>query len=301
LDPKPGESINLDVAAPGTAIVTGKVKLPPNTPMPKDEGLRYSENDLIARAAGIAPLRDIADAGFDARKGWRRVWQITTEGETYRASLRHWWVFLSRDGEFRIYGVPPGDYDLSIDVTGQSSYGQLAQKVLRFTITAEDAARGTRSLGEIPLDPPTIPKIGAAPSLRFERPDGTTGSLEDLRGHWALVKFWAGWHRESGEYQALLQDLKKRHAAQNPVSLDLSLDSDPAQWQTALRRLNLPGQQGRIGATGDGLVARLPEYWLLDPSGKLVERVGAAEELAAEMEKYRKEEEEKSKHKSPEK
>ena len=301
MEPKPGESIDLDYAGAGTAVITGKVKLPPHAPMPKDEGLRYSENQLIARATGIAPLREIADAGFDARKGWRRVWRITAEGETYRASLQHWWVFLSHDGKFRIFGVPPGEYDLAIDVTGQSSYGQLAQKVIRFTVTAEDAARGTRSLGEIPLDPPTIPKIGVVPVLRFERPDGTTSSLEDLHGHWTLVKFWAGWHREAGEYQALSQDLKKRHAGRDLVSLDLSLDSDRAHWQAALRRLNPPGQQGRIGAAGDGLVARLPEYWLLDPAGKLVERVGAAEELAAEMERWRKEEAEKSRRKPPDK
>ena len=303
LDPKPRESIELDYAGTGTAVITGKVKLPPNTPMPptpNDEGLRYSENNLIARATGIAPLGEIADTGFDASKGWRRVWRITAEGETYRASLRCWWVFLSRDGEFRIYGVPPGEYDLAIDVTGQSSYGQLAQKVIGFTVTAEDAARGTRSLGEIPLDSPTIPKIGVVPVLRFERPDGATGSLEDLRGHWTLVKFWASWHRESGEYQDLLQALKKRYAGRNLDSLDLALDDDPAQWQAALRRLSLPGKQGRIGGPGDELVARLPEYWLLDPSGKLVERVGAAEELAAELEKYR-QEAEKSRHKSPNK
>jgi hypothetical protein len=76
-----------------------------------------------------------------------------------------------------------------------------------------------------------------------------------------------------------LRKLQEKFAAHGLAVLGLSLDDDPAAWQAALKRLDLPWPQGRIAASG-AAVNSLPEYWLLDPAGKIVAKVYDLDELA---------------------
>ena len=220
--------------------------------------------------------------GFDARQGWRSIWRTTFEGRTYLSTLRHWAVKLAADGTFRISGVPPGAYDLAISVyAGERNKVDLddlrARKVVRVTVTAEDAARGEVTLPEIAA--PVVPDagVGDVPALQFERGDGGAGSLADFRGKWTVVHFWTSWSWYSARQIPALRDLQKRYAARNLVLVGLSSDEDPAAWKAALKRLDLPWPQGRIATSGDiGVPGR---YWLLDPAGKIFAKGYEVDEL----------------------
>jgi hypothetical protein len=113
LDLKPGQRAELDLGGNG-ATITGKVKLAGK--VPADLDCSYSVNYLVHRAPGIAPPPEIAKLGFDIRNGWQDPWQLTAQGRVYMTTLEYWFVKLAPDGTFRISGVPPGEYDLLVDV-----------------------------------------------------------------------------------------------------------------------------------------------------------------------------------------
>jgi hypothetical protein len=152
--------------------LTGKV--------PADLDCTYSLNYLVSREPGIDPPAEIARLGFDVRRGWNAAWPQSDEGRAYLRTLHYWFVKLAPDGSFRISGVPPGKYDLSIEVYAKPSgclVDPLAHRVMGVTVTAADVARGTLSLPEVEAPVVPVPAVGDTPVLTFHRPDGTTGNL----------------------------------------------------------------------------------------------------------------------------
>jgi RNA polymerase sigma factor (sigma-70 family) len=279
LDLKPGERADLDLGGAG-AVVKGKVRL--TGKVPPDLDCTYSLNNLVRRAPGITPPAAITEMGFDARKGWRATWGKTAEGLAYLSTLQHWFVKLAPDGGFRISGVPPGEYDLAVEVYTKPSgclVDPLARKVVPVTVTAADAARGELTLPEVAAPVIPVPAVGDVPVLRYRRSDGTAGTLGDSRGNYTVVHFWASWCGPCKQQLPALRRLHERFGARGLATLGLSLDDDPAAWQAALRRLDLPWPQGRLSATGGAGVSSVPEYWLLDPSGKILAKVYDPDEL----------------------
>src|SRR5262249_1476301 len=183
LDLKPGQRADLDLGGAG-AVVKGKVRLTGKVPPGLD--CTYSLNYLVRRAPGITPPAAITEMGFDARKRWRDSGGKAAEGQAYLSTLQHWFVKLAPDGGFRIGGVPPGEYDLAVEVYAKPSgclVDPLARKVVPVTMTAADAARGELTLPETAAPVIPVPAVGDVPVLRFRRSDGTAGALGDCRGH----------------------------------------------------------------------------------------------------------------------
>jgi RNA polymerase sigma factor (sigma-70 family) len=281
LDLQPGQRVELDLGGTG-ATVTGQVKL--TGKVPADLDCTYSLNYLVRREPGIAPPPAIAGLGFDIRKGWRDTWLKSAEGQTYLSTLRTWFVKLAPDGAFRISGVPPGEYDLAVEIYAKPSgclVDPLAQKVVRVTVTEADAARGELALPEIAATVVPIPAVGDTPALTFKRADGADGTLADYRGRYTLVQFWASWCGPCKQQLPALRRLQERYAARGLATLSLSLDDEPAAWQAALKRLDLPWPQGRLATAGESGVSSVPVYWLLDPAGKMVGKVNDPDEMAA--------------------
>ena len=176
-DLKPGQHAEFDLGGAGT-VVAGKVAL--TGKVPADLNCTYSLNYLVRREPGIALPPAIASLGFDIRKGWQPSWLKTLEGQAYLSSLQQWFVKLGADGSFRISGVPPGDYDLAVEVYAKPSgclVDPLARKVARVTVTAADAARGELTLPAITATVVPIPSVGDAPVLTFQRAGGVAGTL----------------------------------------------------------------------------------------------------------------------------
>jgi thiol-disulfide isomerase/thioredoxin len=266
------------------AAVTGKVKL--TGKVPADLNCTCSLNYLVRRAPGITPPAAVAQAGFDVRNGWKPVWRKSREGRAYQHTLQSWFVKLAPDGTFRVSGVPPGEYDLAVEIYAKPSgclVDPLARALVSVTVTAADATRGELVLPEIEAAVAPVPAVGDVPVLQFKNPDGKPGTLADSRGRHTVVHFWASWCGPCKKQLPALKQLNDRYAGRGLAVLSLALDEDKAAWHATLKRLDLPWQQGQLVAPGDVGVSVVPAYWLLDPAGKIVSRGYDTEQLAAPL------------------
>jgi thiol-disulfide isomerase/thioredoxin len=283
LELQPGQRAELDLGS-GGATVTGRVKL--TGKVPADLDCESSLNYLVRREVGIGPP-EIKALGFDARRGLQDTWLKTTEGRAYLTTLRRWFVKLAPDGSFRISGVPPGEYDLSLEIFARMQgdgclVDPLARLMVPIRVTEADAARGELKLPEIAAEVAAGPAVGDSPRLSFRRADDTAGTLADYRGRHAVVCFWASWCGPCKSQLPALRALHERFAPRGLATVGLSLDGDPAAWRIALETLKLPWPQGRADAAGAG-VSAVPTYWLLDPSGRIVARSHDPDDLAATL------------------
>jgi protocatechuate 3,4-dioxygenase beta subunit/thiol-disulfide isomerase/thioredoxin len=279
LDLRPGEKAELDMGGAG-AVVTGRVKL--TGKVPADLDCNYSLNYLVRREPGIQPPPAVAAAGFDARRGWSDAWRQTGEGQAYLQTLQSWFVKLAPDGTFRVSGVPPGEYDLAVAVYAKPTgclIDPLARKVVRVKVTEADVKHGELALPEVAVTVVPVPAVGDTPTLTFQRPDGSTGSLTDLRGRHTVVHFWASWCGPCKHQLPTLRRLQARFAGLGLAALSLSLDERPEFWRAALKQHELPWSQGRLTSANEAGVSSVPVYWLLDPAGKIIALGDDPEEL----------------------
>jgi thiol-disulfide isomerase/thioredoxin len=68
-----------------------------------------------------------------------------------------------------------------------------------------------------------------APGFSFPGPDGTEQRLEDLRGRWVIVQFWASWCSACKIEAPALADLYRRLHPRSLEIVGVSFDEDPAQ------------------------------------------------------------------------
>jgi thiol-disulfide isomerase/thioredoxin len=274
LDLKPGEKASVELGS-GGATLTGKVKL--TGKVPADLNCTYSLNYLVRREPGIVPPAGIT--GFDIRKGFQESWTQTREGLAYLQTLRSWFVKLTPDGSFRISGVSAGEYDLAVSIYAKPTgclVDPLARAVVRVSVSDAHVANGEPAVPEIAAEVKPVPAVGDTPALTFERPDGTSGSLVDVKGKYTVLHFWASWCGPCKQQLPAVRKLHETFAARGVTVLSLSLDDDPAAWADA--RNGLPWAHGRLTAPAAG-VSSVPAYWLLDPAGKIVAKGYDPDEL----------------------
>ena len=141
------------------------------------------------------------------------------------------------------------------------------------TVTAPDVERSELVLPEISTPVASGPATGDMPALKFEHDDGAAGTLEEYRGHYLIVNFWASWCSSCQQQLPALGSLYAESASTSRVTMiSLSLDEDVTAWHEALKDHKMAWPQGRLSMDAKSGVSSVPTYWLLDPDGKLLAR-----------------------------
>ena len=209
---------------------------------------------------------------------------MTVEAMRARQRAERMYVLLvDTNGNFRADNIPPGTYNLSLNVTdpedeyyNRRSIGALNQPV---TIPDEPNAKVNApfDLGALELTIRPRLKLGrAVPSFDAKTAEGKTIKLSDLRGKWVLLNFWGLSLGYNSYDMTVLKEFQASHGtAGKLVILGCNLDADTknaaqfaknqgmtwtqvylGQWD----QTPVPGMFGLNGNSGSVLI---------DPEGRL--------------------------------
>lgn len=290
LDPAPGQDIAVVLGGEGAKLV-GRVRLSQSAQT--DIDYHFSLNYLLAIRPGIQPPPAVASHGFDWRRGWMDAWKSSAEGEVYLATLYHYFVKLAPNGSFRVGGLSPGEYELSLKVYQPPSDGclvyPLGTAVVRFRI---EEGSHTVDLGEILLEAMQAPKIGEqAPLFQFKELDGTVVNIGQFRGRHVLLDFWATWCAPCVRSLAEVEQIRNRYGKEGHLAvIALNLDADQEKARAFVKRRNLPwhhafpGDWAQTDLPKRFAVSALPSYALIGPDGKLLAQSHKLEEIVPILE-----------------
>ena len=115
-----------------------------------------------------------------------------------------------------------------------------------------------------------------APAFALKTPDGETISLEELRGRYVFVRFWADWCKSCRTEMPMIEGQYRLHREDGLRVLAVNVRQDAA---TASRFAGEVGISYPVLLDTDGGVAKaygvvgLPTTFLVDRDGKIVEEV----------------------------
>ena len=124
------------------------------------------------------------------------------------------------------------------------------------------------------------------PSVSYPMPDGKLAGLDQYKGKYLLVDFWASW---CGPCRQAIPKVKELYNAYKDRGFDvasISIDTDKKAWQKAMTEENMPWLQllsdNKDKTMKEFQFSGIPTMYLVDPDGNIVERfTGFTEEAQA--------------------
>lgn len=292
LDLRPGQHVTINLGGDGIPV-TGQVVLKGDA---KGIDLNWSLNYLLRMKPGIEPPEEIRAMGFDWRRGWNESWDDTQEGREYLGTLQHDFVRLHSDGKLLINGVSAGDYQLALRIYKHDDpkaclTEPIAERVVKFTVTPADVAKGGLNLGTIEVEAMRVPQPGEiVPDFEFAKLDGPAKKLSEFRGKYVLADFWATWCGECVAALPNVHHLEEKYGSDGRfVVVPISLDDDLNALRRFVADRKLQGIQGSLGDwSKTNLPARLgvsslPTYLLIGPDGKLIVNAWSVDQVSGKL------------------
>jgi len=257
------------------SAITMPVDIPPPriTPNMSDEDRQLAYREYNDRQAAF----------------WR-----TEQGRALERKQRHYALVFENDGSFRVENVEPGTYSVYVSPTnpdrGDNYYESIGS--MNKTVTVPEAPAGKADepfdLGSMDLQvrmptrstttTTTTTRINrAAPKFEVKAFDNKTVKLEDFKGKYILIDFWASW---AGTRSLDLQMLKSIHDTygkdERLVMLGFNFDNQPDTAKKAFTEAGIKWTQCYLGQwSGTGVPASfnvrgLPDNLLIDSEGKII-------------------------------
>lgn len=259
---KPGQTTRVDIGGTGRPVIGRVITL----------GL--ASEGRIFRLSSLTPT----DAAQRAKPAEQPAPQ--------RPTPTQYAVIIETDGSFHVDDVPAGEYDLRVQVYEPPTSRLRAVGELRGSINRkvevpempEGRSDEPLDLGEIELDMLKRVNIGdAAPGFEAPTLDGGKITLDDFRGKFVLLDFWATW---CGPCIAETPNLKDTFEAFGEggkfAMIGLSLDDNAEAPRKYVEENALGWIQVFLGSfsetevPSDYGVFAIPSIWLIGPDGKVV-------------------------------
>jgi len=114
-----------------------------------------------------------------------------------------------------------------------------------------------------------------APDFSFVTSKGDSISLDSLKGKYIYIGFWATWNESSLMEMEIAQKLYKDYGKYVEF-ISVSVDKDENAYLDYIKehsklKWHFTHYQGDIGLITDYRVKNLPEYYLIDPNGKMLQ------------------------------
>jgi cytochrome c biogenesis protein CcmG, thiol:disulfide interchange protein DsbE len=129
------------------------------------------------------------------------------------------------------------------------------------------------------LEPPVINSGGKAPSFNVVTDRGNTISPTQFGGKLLVLNFWATWCAGCVQEITSLDAFQRTFASQGVVVLGVNMDANEMRYQRFLQRFPVSFVTMRDPAWNISAsygTFQLPETYIIDRSGKVVEKIIAA-------------------------
>ncbi len=124
---------------------------------------------------------------------------------------------------------------------------------------------------------PAVAMGEVAPNITLPTPDGETASLEDLRGKYVLLDFWAGWCKPCRAENPNVVNMYNKYNDKGFEVFSVSLDRTRNQWLDAIAKDGLiwPNHVSDLKYFQSAAAMRykvnaIPFALLLDPEGRVI-------------------------------
>jgi thiol-disulfide isomerase/thioredoxin len=293
---KPGQSVTIAIGGTGRPVV-GRIGLPEALASGAQPWI--PANAMLSTTAQYPEVKrpdNFDEMSVEDRQAWYQKWLETDEGKAYQKAQqevadkqRNYPIVLNTNGSFRADDVLPGTYHLSVMIAApppanQCGFGEeLATASAQVTVP-DPGLPQTDEPYEVPtVSAQSIRRLAVgdvAPAFDVPSLDASRQiKLEDFRGKYVLVDFWATW---CGPCVAEIPHLKEAHEAfandDRVVFVSLSLDNKADTALKFVEKQQMTWPQGFLGewskATlpNDYGVRGIPSVWLIGPDGKIVAR-----------------------------
>jgi peroxiredoxin len=158
----------------------------------------------------------------------------------------------------------------------------------RFKMQNPDS-RYTRVLMDQLNSASVVAKGAVAPEITSTTPEGKQFSLSSLKGQYVLIDFWASWCGPCRRQNPDVVKLYNKYKDKGFTILSVSLDSDRQKWLDAIAKDGLTWhhvsdlQKWEAAAARTYQVNEIPQTFLLDKEGKIVDRNLTPEQLDVKL------------------
>jgi thiol-disulfide isomerase/thioredoxin len=239
---------------------------------------QWSINYLVSRGRGVDYPSDARPLSFRFTGPVQAAWLRHPEFRDWLATRENYYVKLTDDGQLRITGVPPGAYDLIVQLYEQPAgclVETIGEKIVPVTITKDQAAAEEVALGDIEVACHTGPRVGSdMRAFQFNDADGRARYIDDMKGRHVLFHVWASWCEPCRASMPALKASVEQQAADRLTVVGLNIDKDAAAARAIATQDRLNWAQNYLGDDSDLMrqlgISSVPAYYLIGPDGKLV-------------------------------